>query len=364
MVDIFPKVWYNDPIDQQQKGTPMNKKIAAIFLAVLAAALYAVNIPFSKLLLQHIQPTMLASYLYLGAGIGIGALFLITKKRSSHTGEKITKKDLPYVLGMIVLDMIAPILLMFGLMDSASSSASLLNNFEIVCTSLIALLIFKEAVSGKMWMAISLITLSSFFLSFEDLASFKLSWGAILVLLATLCWGLENNCTRNLSGKNTYHVVFLKGIFSGLGSLIVALVLGEELARLRYFALALLLGFVAYGLSIFFYIKAQGMIGAAKTSAYYAVAPFIGTALSFFLFDERPAWAYFVGLTIMIAGTVIVVLDTLAGKHSHLHKHTVTHTHDGSTHTHTVEHEHEHEHILSDKRHHHRHGSDKISGHA
>ena len=89
----------------------MNKKIVAIFFAVLAAALYAVNIPFSKLLLEQIQPTMLASYLYLGAGIGIGVVFLITKKRSSHTGEKITKKDLPFVLGMIILDMIAPILL-------------------------------------------------------------------------------------------------------------------------------------------------------------------------------------------------------------------------------------------------------------
>ena len=127
--------------------------------------------------------------------------------------------------------------------------------------------------------------------------------------------------------------------------------------------MALLLGFVAYGLSIFFYIKAQGMIGAAKTSAYYAIAPFIGTALSFILFAERPTWAYFVGLSIMIAGTVIVILDTLAGKHRHPHKHVITHTHDGSTHTHTVVHEHEHEHCLSDKHHHHRHRSDKISGH-
>ena len=168
MVDIFPKVWYNDPIDRQQAGKPMNKKVLAIFFAVLAAALYAVNIPFSKLLLQHIQPTMLASYLYLGAGLGIGLVFLMTgsvkKKKSARTDERITKKDMPYVLGMIVLDMIAPILLMFGLLDSASASASLLNNFEIVCTSMIALLIFKEAVSGKMWLAISLITASSFFL--------------------------------------------------------------------------------------------------------------------------------------------------------------------------------------------------------
>jgi drug/metabolite transporter (DMT)-like permease len=176
------------------------------------------------------------------------------------------------------------------------------------------LLIFKEVVSAKMWVAISLITMSSFLLSFEDLASFKLSWGALFVLLATLCWGLENNCTRNLSDKNTYHIVFLKGIFSGLGSLIVAICLGEKIASLQYVILALILGFVAYGLSIFFYIKAQGVIGAAKTSAYYAIAPFIGTILSFVIFDEVPNWAYYVGLGIMILGTVVVVIDTLTQK--------------------------------------------------
>ncbi len=333
----------------------MDKKVLAIFLAVLAAALYAINIPLSKLLLNHIEPTMMASYLYLGAGLGIGIVFLITKKNQKEENEKFTKMDLPYVLGMIILDIIAPILLMFGLLDSASSNASLLNNFEIVCTSLIALFIFKEVVSKKMWVAISLITLSSFVLSFEDITAFKLSWGAILVLLATLCWGLENNCTRNLSSKNTYHVVFLKGIFSGLGSLIVALCLKETFPHIGYFALALLLGFVAYGLSIFFYIKAQGIIGASKTSAYYSVAPFIGTFLSFIIFKEKLKWSYFVGLGIMIIGTIIVVIDTLAKKHNHKHKHVITHTHDGSTHTHIIEHEHDHNHYLNDEKHTHHH---------
>jgi len=333
----------------------MNKKLLAIFFAILAAGLYAINIPLSKLLLNHIEPTMMASYLYLGAGIGIGILFLITKNREKGSYEAITKKDLPNVLGMIVLDIVAPIFLMFGLQDSASSNASLLNNFEIVCTSLIALLVFKETVSRRMWIAISLITVSSFVLSFEDLSAFKFSWGAILVLLATLCWGLENNCTKNLSNKNTYHVVFLKGIFSGLGSLIVAFCMRERFATLGYFALALLLGFVAYGLSIFFYIRAQGMIGAAKTSAYYAVAPFIGTFLSFVIFREKPTWAYFLGLAIMIVGTVVVVMDTLAKNHNHRHKHTVTHTHDGSTHSHTIEHEHMHSHYLTDEKHTHHH---------
>ena len=333
----------------------MNKKVLAIFFAILAAGLYAINIPLSKLLLNYVEPTMMASYLYLGAGLGIGIVFLITRKRTNDTGEKITKKDMPYVVGMIVLDILAPIFLMFGLLDSASSSASLLNNFEIVCTSLIALFVFKEVISKRMWVAISFITISSFFLSFEDITAFKFSWGAIFVLLATLCWGLENNCTRNLANKNTYHIVFLKGIFSGLGSLIVAICLSERFAELQYFALALLLGFVAYGLSIFFYIKAQGIIGAAKTSAYYAVAPFIGTLLSFIIFEEKPLWTYFVGLGIMILGTVIVVIDTLAQKHNHTHKHVVTHTHDGSTHSHTIEHSHDHNHYVSDKNHKHCH---------
>ena len=333
----------------------MNKKLLAIFLAIAAAALYAINIPLSKLLLNHIDPTMMASYLYIGAGLGIGIVFLITRRKDKGTYEKITQKDLPNVLGMIVLDIAAPILLMFGLLDSASSNASLLNNFEIVCTSLIALLIFKETVSKRMWLAISLITVSSFFLSFEDISAFKFSWGAILVLLATLCWGLENNCTKNLSSKNTYHIVFLKGIFSGLGSLIVAVCLKEKFAAVGYLALALLLGFVAYGLSIFLYIKAQGIIGASKTSAYYAVAPFIGTFMSFVIFKEKPTWAYFLGLAIMILGTIVVVMDTLAKKHNHTHKHTVTHTHDGSTHSHTIEHEHPHNHYLSDQTHQHHH---------
>lgn len=333
----------------------MNKKIIAIIFAILAAVLYAINIPFSKLLLKNIDPTMMASYLYLGAGLGVGILFLVTRKKEKEHSEKYTKKDIPYVIGMIVLDIIAPILLMFGILDSASSNASLLNNFEIVCTSVIALVIFKELVSKKMWIAISLITLSSFILSFEDITSFKLSWGSIMVLLATLCWGLENNCTRNLSNKNTYSVVMIKGIFSGLGSLVVALCLKESFAHIGYILLAMLLGFVAYGLSIFFYIKAQGVIGASKTSAYYSVAPFIGTFLSFIIFKDRLTWAYFLGLGIMIIGTIIVVVDTLENRHSHAHTHIIKHTHNGSTHTHVIKHNHEHSHYFKENNHTHKH---------
>lgn len=284
-------------------------KLLATLFAVLAAILYAINVPFSKMLMTKIAPTMQAGFLYLGAGIGISILSLLFRKKEES--ERTNKNDLKYVLGMILLDILAPILMMYGLRDSNSSNASLLNNFEIVATALIALFIFKEKVSLKMWLAICLITLSSFVLSFSDLSNFKISYGAILIILATICWGLENNCTRMLANKNTFHIVMIKGICSGLGSLIIALCLKEAFPSMGIIALSLLLGFLSYGLSIFFYIKAQGIIGATKTSAYYSIAPFVGSFLSFVLLHEALEWSYFLGLAIMIFGTAIVLFDTI-----------------------------------------------------
>lgn len=218
-------------------------------------------------------------------------------------------KDLPYIVAMIVLDVAAPIFLMLGLANTTSANASLLNNFEIVATSLIALLVFKEAVGKRLWLAIGLITLSSMILSFEDASSLEFSIGSLFVLLACVCWGVENNCTRMLSKSDPLEIVVIKGFGSGLGSLAIAWAIGEPVPALAYIPLVLLLGFVAYGLSIFFYVYAQRKLGAAKTSAYYAVAPFIGVALSLLIFREWPGLSFFAALLIMIAGTYFASTD-------------------------------------------------------
>ena len=132
------------------------------------------------------------------------------------------------------------------------------------------------------------------------------------------------------------------------------------LPETAYVLPALLLGFVAYGLSIFTYIRAQKTLGAAKTSAYYAAAPFIGAFLSFILLHEELTTAYLAALVVMTVGTALVVADTLAKQHSHEHTHTFTHTHDGSTHTHTVTHSHEHTHYVTDDKHGHRHSAEEL----
>ena len=122
----------------------MDKNVIAIGYAIAAAAFYALNVPCSKILLTHISPVFMAGLLYIGAGLG---------------------------------------------------------NFEIVATTLIALFIFREKVSKRLWIAILFITISSFILSFENADGFNFSIGFIFVLGATICWGLENNCTLHKSNR-------------------------------------------------------------------------------------------------------------------------------------------------------------------
>lgn len=327
--------------------------------AFLAAVFYAINVPISKVLLQHVGPTTMAALLYLGAGIGIGMMSLFNKK-DREKAESLTKAELPYIVGMIVLDIAAPIFLMLGISYGSSANASLLGNFEIVATTVIALILFKEAVTKRLWVAIGLITLSSILLSFEGTDSFHFSYGSLLVIMATVCWGLENNCTRELSSKSTYQIVMLKGLCSGLGALVISLIKKESFPGFGYIAIALALGFVAYGLSIFMYVRAQNVLGAAKTSAYYAVNPLIGALLAFVFLSESLSWMYVIALIVMVIGSALVVVDTFIRQHDHEHQHTFTHSHGGSTHTHTVRHSHVHKHYLTEEKHRHRHSIEEL----
>lgn len=292
----------------------MRKKRLAAGSALIAALLYAMNVPLSKLLLVNIAPSMLAALLYLGAGLGLLAAGLAGRARGKKRAEPFTRAEAPYVIGMVLLDVAAPVLLMYGILLSSSASASLLSNFEIVATTVIALALFGERISGKLWAAIALVTLASALLSFEGAESFTFNSGSLLVAGACVCWGFENNCTRKLSGGSPVRLVTVKGCFSGLGCLIVALISGEPLPPLRYLPAALLLGFVAYGLSISFYIYAQRTLGAARTSAFYSVAPFLGAGLSLAMLGERPAAVFYAALAIMAAGALLLVSDTLSAR--------------------------------------------------
>ena len=235
-------------------------------------------------------------------------------------------------------------------------------------TSLIALLIFKESIGRRMWLAITLIIVASALLTIYDQGSFTFSIGSVFVLLACVCWGFENNSTRMLSIKDPLQVVVVKGFGSGIGALIISLSIGENVFQIKYMLVALLLGFVAFGLSIYFYILAQRTLGAARTSAYYATAPFIGVFVSWIFLREEIHWSFLVALSIMIVGSYFAITENHAHYHIHepiVHEHKHDHYDGHHSHVHDNEepnnHSHEHTHVLTDHEHahlpdsHHRH---------
>lgn len=347
----------------------MNKKKVAIFFAILAAALYAINVPVSKVLLQNVEPTMMAAFLYLGAGIGLILYSFVSGlfgKKSIK--EPLTKKEIPYTVAMVLLDIAAPILLMFGVSMTSSANVSLLNNFEIVATSLIALIFFKEFLSRRLWWAVILVTVASMLLGFEGVSSFSFNKGSLCVLGACVCWGFENNCTKMLSSKSSIEIVMIKGCFSGLGSLSIALLSGEHIPAIGSIFEVLVLGFVAYGLSINFYIVAQKDLGAAKTSAFYSIAPFLGVLFSMLFLHERPGVNFYAALVIMAISTLLMVKDALILQHCHSHTHVHTHEHSHGdlvhTHEHSHEHTHYHEHMDNEELHTHSHHSLKNHEHS
>lgn len=324
-----------------------NHRFLPILAALLAALMFGLNAPFSKLLLAELPPMFMVACLYTGAGAGMLLIRLCSRERKAEAS--LGKDDLVWILLMILLDVLAPFLLLWGLKRTAASNASLLMNFEMVATSLIALIFFKEAIGRRMWLAMGVITFAGIILSTDisSLSSFHFSVGSLFILAACSCWGLENNCTRNMSAKSPAQIVIVKGFGSGLTALAISIFTQEIPSfHVRATLLALLLGFAAYGLSIFFYVKAQRDLGAARTSAYYSAAPFIGVLLSMLILHEMPNLSFVFAAILMLYGTYLAISE------NHFHKH----YHEKFTH--------EHQHIHDDLHHNHPHDESMAEPHS
>ena len=262
---------------------------------------------------------------------------------------RLARSDWPWLVGAILAGgVIAPIMLMISLRHAPAATASLLLNFEGVATTLIAAIVFKEAIGRHAWWAIGLITLASILLSTDFTNQWGFSLSALGVLAACIMWGIDNNLTRNISAKDPLVIVTVKGLGAGLVSLIIAVALGNTFPSPGVTLLALLLGSLSYGLSIFLFVYAMRGLGAGRTSALFGTAPLAGILLSFLIFREIPGIFFFIALLVIASGAYILLMED----HDHVHVHEyIVHEH---RHTHKDGH-HEHEHIVESDRQSHSH---------
>jgi len=346
-------------------------RLRPIAAAVAAAALFGAGVPLAKVLVGQVGAIPLAALLYLGSGAGLFLLqgvTMVAGRRSRESG--IARSDLPWLAGATLAGgVLAPIALMSGLRNSPAATASLLLNLEGAATAVLAAVLFREHLGGRTWTAVLLVTGAGMVLSWSPGGRIGLAPAALLVVAACVLWGLDNNLSRRISGKNPVSIAAVKGLVAGAFSLALTLARGTTLPDLRTSLLAMGLGFASYGVSVALFIYAMRGLGAARTGALFATAPFVGTAVSFAIFRERPSLQFLIALPVMVAGAVLLLGERHAHRHVHEpleHEH--RHLHDDGHHEHGHESgseadEHAHLHVHAPTEHEHPHLPDEHPRH-
>jgi drug/metabolite transporter (DMT)-like permease len=307
-------------------------------LALVAAAFFGGATAAAKALLGDVTPVMLAGLLYLGSGLGLGSLILAGRlfgAKQKHS-TPLTRPDLPWLAGAVLCGgILAPLLLMWGLLRTPASATSLLLNLEGVLTALLAWLVFKENIGPKVLMGLLAIVAGAIFLSIspEGGADAGLP-GRTAIVGACLCWAVDNNLTRRISAGDPSLIAGIKGLFAGVVNISIAIALGHAIPRAPLVALSCVVGFIGYGASLVLFVLALRAMGAARTGALFSTAPFIGAVASLLFLGEHASPILLPAALLMGIGVWL----QLGEKHRH------EHTHEELVHQHSHEHDEHHLH--------------------
>jgi drug/metabolite transporter (DMT)-like permease len=343
----------------------MNK--SPLLYVIISAILFGLSAPLAKLLGRNTPPLTMAGLLYLGSFIGLSIYTVLGRISNSNPVRKsppLDKKDFPWLAGAVVAGgIIAPFCLMTGLTMVTGFSASLMLNLEGVATAVIAVFLFKENAGKRLWLSLACTTAAGIFLSWDPaLGKFSIA-GPLWILLAMICWGVDNNLTRNISEKDPVQIAKIKGLVAGASSLLIACGLGIRISLDLTLALVLALGSCCYGISLVFFIKALKGLGASRTGAFFSIAPFIGALASLIILKEWTGWVMFPATALMMVGIWMIGSE----KHAHMHTHrpiihTHAHDHDDAHHQHkhtgALQEPHFHEHVHDETTHWHVHWPD------
>ena len=308
-------------------------------IAFAAAALFGASTPFAKLLLGTMSPVLLAGLLYLGSGIGLLAVRLVRQgsTRQAHNEAALPRSQWPWLAGAVLFGgVLGPVLLMLGLKSTTAASSSLLLNFEGVFTALLAWFVFRENFDRRIALGMVAIVAGGIVLSWQTQGGFVLSSGALFVVAACACWGVDNNLTQKVSASDPFQIASIKGLVAGIVNLTIAFALGASPPPTGVLLGALVVGFFGYGLSLACFVLALRHIGTARTGAYFSLAPFVGALVALPLLREPIQSTFWPAAALMACGVWLHLTE----RHAHAHQHApLEHTH---RHAHDEHHQHEH----------------------
>ena len=322
-------------------------KHPGVLAALAAALLFGGGTPFAKMLLATVSPWLLAGLLYLGSGLGLSFYRFIRSAPSA----RLPSAEWPWLAGAVFFGGVAgPVLLMFGLIGMPASGASLLLNAEGVFTALIAWFVFRENFDRRIALGMLSIIAGALVLTWPGETRFSGVLPALFVLGACLAWGIDNNFTRKVSLADATWIAAIKGLAAGSVNLTIALVLGARIPPVPTVLGAMIVGFLAYGISLALFVIGLRHLGTARTGAYFSSAPFFGAAISIPLLNEPVSMNFLIAGGLMAVGVWLHLTE----RHYHVHTHEpVEHEHE---HIHDEHHQHEHaESVTPGVRHTHKH---------
>jgi drug/metabolite transporter (DMT)-like permease len=288
------------------------KKIPAPLIAIIAATvLFGSATPVLKILVSGMTPLVLLGLLGIGSCSGV-----VCWKILSKTGPIILKcpdasrREWALFLGTVVVGgLLAPFIQILSLPLTPAATASLLLNFEIVATVLVAFIAFHEPEDRKIGAAIVVILAGSLLLSWNGTTILDFSPGAVGIIVAGFFWGLDNNFMAHITAFPPELIAVAKAGFGGCIAWSLVFLIHEPLPPWDLAALALLTGFVSFGLGLILFIRALRAMGAARAGSVYAAAPFIGCIVSLLVFSEPLDLLFWIALPLFALGVLIVVWD-------------------------------------------------------
>ena len=334
--------------------------VMQISFAFVAALLFGLATPISKVLLEGISPFQLAGLLYLGAALVL--LPKVIRERGFRKVTRMNRSNKLRVLGAVILGGIGgPVALLFGLKLASASSVSMWLNLELVFTALLGHFVFKDYLGRLGWIGSFGAVVAAILLSRQGgIAGIQ---AGLFVALACLFWGFDNHFTALIDGISPQTNTFLKGIFAGSINLALGLLIAGYGASWQQTAGALVLGAFSYGISIALYISAAQGIGATRAQIIFASAPFFGVGASVLILGEVLSLIQIIAAVILILSLAPLLMDSHLHKHYHrelAHEH--LHRHEEGHHEHVhpddnvpgwIPHSHQHEHDDETHRHYH-----------
>ena len=341
--------------DDKSRGSARLEVAPGAGLAALAALLFGLSTPAARWLLGSVPPVLLSALLYLGSGVGL-ALVRLVKRRApagaaAPTRVQLDAQEFALLAGAIALGgVLAPVCLLAGLQSTSATSASLLLNLEGVFTALVAWTVFRESVDRALLLGMGCVLVAGALLSWPDSGTAAMAPpapagqallpgvpGPPLIALACLAWALDNNLTRGIAHLDARAIAMWKVLIAGTVNLALALALGATLPAVVALPAALAVGFLGYGVSLVAYVRAQSLLGTARTSAWFGLAPFIGALAALVVLREAPPRFLLPAAALMAVGLWLHLRE----RHGHWHQHQgQLHSH---AHRHDAHHQHQHD---------------------